>query len=241
MKNGSVKLIKLLTKSEILKYYLFGLMSSLSLLSIASSSLAQGLLNRPAFFRDGQVQMEQEIQRFQQQQNQQSNSDSSPIVPSPRLTIIEDQLKWQKYLFQDGGFSVWMPQAVVQSQETIILNLGTNQLSFNVFANQPKSYRFVAAYSQRLTTEQTANPNELLSLVRDGIVAKTDFTLLDDSSTSWKQYPVRELTMQNGNEIISFKVYLINQQVYVLAIGQKNTNAISKEVTSFFDSFELRQ
>lgn len=231
----------MLTRLQIIKYYFFAFVSGLSLLNIASLSLAQGLLNRPTFFRDGQMQMEQEIQRFQQQQNQQSNSDSSPVVPSPRLTIIEDQLRWQKYLFRDGGFSVWMPQAVVQSQETVVLNLGTNQLSFNVFASQPQSYRFVAAYSEPLTTEWTANPTDLLTLVRDGIASKTDFILLNDRSTSWKEYPARELTMQNKNEIISFKVYLVNQRVYVLAIGQKNKDAISTEITSFFDSFELLQ
>jgi H+/Cl- antiporter ClcA len=42
-------------------------LSSLLLGSSFSPSLAQGRLDRPAFFRDGQEQMEQEIQRLQQQ------------------------------------------------------------------------------------------------------------------------------------------------------------------------------
>jgi hypothetical protein len=45
--------------------------------------------------------------------------------------------------------------------------------------------------------------------------------------------------MENGAETIAFRVYLIGEKVYVLAAGQKESQGISQEAVSFFDSFRL--
>lgn len=223
--------MKLSPKSAILLIFSF--------LSLSCPVLAQGRLDRPTFFRDGQQLMDQEIQRLQQQQTQQQQDAGLIEHPSQLLTIDEGQLHWQKYIFTEGDFSVWMPQAIVQSQENVTLDLPTGKLAFEVFSTQPKSYRFVAAYSDPLTPEQLANPSTLLASVREGIIAKTNFTPQSDRSLTGEQYPGLELTMKNNAEIIGFRVYLIGQRVYVLAAGQKNTDTLSADATSFFDSFRL--
>ncbi|MEA5509666.1 hypothetical protein VB715_07805 [Crocosphaera sp. UHCC 0190] len=201
-----------------------------------SQVLAQGRFDRPTFFRDGQLLMEQEIQRLQQQ----PETPATEIEhPAQILTIDSGQLQWQKFLFRDGNFSVWMPQGI-QSLETIILDLGKSNLSFEVFATQPKPYRFVAAYSEDLSSSQLANPTQLLLAVREGIVKQTNFILLTDKDITWQQYLGQELTMKHEDELISFRVYLINQKIYVLAAGQNNNvEQISTNILSFFDSFRL--
>ncbi|MGK7938648.1 MAG: hypothetical protein AB4062_00520 [Crocosphaera sp.] len=197
-------------------------------------SLAQGGFDRPSFFRDGQQLMDQEIQRLQEQ------SDSNNVEhPSQLLTIDTGELRWQKLLFRDGNFSVWMPQGI-KSSETVILNLGNNNLSFEVLATHPQSYRFVAAYSDTLNQDQLSNPERLLSQVKEGIIQETNFTLITDEPISWQQYQGIKLTMKDEDELISFRVYLINDRVYVLAGGQKNQTAnITETIVSFFDSFRL--
>ncbi|HAC65941.1 MAG TPA: hypothetical protein DCF68_21015 [Cyanothece sp. UBA12306] len=209
----------------------------LSLICLPIGSVfAQGRLDRPEFFRDGQMQMEREIQRLQQQSQQQPTTGVEH--PSQLLTIDQGKLRWQKYLFQDGGFSVWMPEGI-KSQETIVLNLAGNKLPFEVFATQPQNYRFVSAYSVTLKPDQLANSTQLLSLVRDGIVTETNFTLVSDKPTTWQGYSGLELTMTDQDELIGFRVYVINDRVYVLAAGQKNISSLSEEIASFFDSFRL--
>ncbi|MDJ0508611.1 MAG: hypothetical protein QNJ64_05055 [Crocosphaera sp.] len=197
-------------------------------------TLAQGRFDRPNFFRDGQRLMDQEIQRLQQQ------SETSNIEhPSQLLTIDTGELRWQKLLFRDGNFSVWIPQGI-QSNETVNISLGENNLSFEVLASHPQNYRFVAAYSDILNRDQIINPEELLIQVRDGIVQETNFTLMTDESFTWQQYRGRNLTMKDEDELISFRVYLIDNRVYVLAGGQKNQTAnVPEIIVSFFDSFRL--
>ena len=209
----------------------------LTTLNAISPTLAQGRLDRPTFFRDGQEMMEREIQRLQQVQQQQPPP-TTLEHPSQLLTVDEGTLRWQKYLFRDGGFSVWMPQGT-QSEETVVLETDFGQLPFEVFSTNSQGFRFVAAYSEKIDAEPSPNPEAILSAVRDGIVAETKLTLLRDRSLTWEQYTGKELTMRDEDEIIAFRLYLINQRVYVLAAGQKNVRVLSEEVVSFFDSFRL--
>ncbi len=195
---------------------------------------AQGRFDRPTFFRDGQRLMDQEIQRLQQQ------SDPNNIEhPSQLLTIDTGQLRWQKFVFQDGNFSVWIPQGI-QSSETVSISLGESNLSFEVVATHPQNYRFVAAYSASLNPNHTDNSELLLNQVQEGIIKETNFTLLTDESITWQQYKGKKLTMKDEDELISFRVYVINNRVYVLAAGQNYDNqTISKNIVSFFDSFRI--
>ena len=46
--------------------------------------------------------------------------------------------------------------------------------------------------------------------------------------------------MKDEDELISFRVYLIDNRVYVLAGGQSyNNQNISENIVSFFDSFRI--
>lgn len=207
----------------------------LGIWGMAVPALAQ--IDRPSFFRDGQKLIEQEVQRLQLQQQQQTPSENLEH-PSQLLTVNEGSLRWQKFIFRDGGFSVWMPEGI-SSKETVILETVIGQLNFEVFTSNPPSWRFVAAYAQELTQEQLQDPQALLTAVRDGIIQKTAFKLTGDRNIPDNQYPGKELSMQDGDESITFRVYLIGGRVYVLAAGQKNAQGISSEVVSFFDSFRL--
>ena len=199
--------------------------------------LAQGRFDRPTFFRDGQQQMEREIQRMQQIQQQQPPKQALEH-PSQLLTVDEGKLRWQKYLFRDGGFSIWMPQGI-QSQEMIDLETAVGKISFEVFSTQPINYRFVAAYSDSIPTDVFQQKDDLLSAVRDGIVAKTDLAILGDRPLSEGSYPGREIKMQDDREVLSFHLYAINQRVYVLAVGDKQSQIPSEIAQNYFSSFRL--
>lgn len=201
-----------------------------------TSTNAQFRSDRPTFFRNGYEQMQREIQRLQSEQQQTPTQQIEH--PSQLLTIDQGQLSWQKFIFRDAGFSVWMPQAI-QSEETVNLDTKSGNISFEVFATHPQTLRYVAAYSQILDQTQLNNPQTLLDAVRDGIIAKTKYQLINDQSISWKNYPGILLSMETKEEMITFKVYLIGKRVYILGASQEQTRAIDQNVLDFFDSFRL--
>ncbi|MGH8000812.1 MAG: hypothetical protein ACREPR_15630 [Brasilonema sp.] len=212
----------------------------LTTLASVTPALAQGRLDRPSFFQDGQDLMNQEIQRLQQQQQQQQQQ-GQVEHPSQLLTINDNSLRWQKFIFRNGSFSVWMPEGT-QSQESVALETIAGELNFEVFATHPQSSRFIAAYSNPIDASQLSKPDAILDSVRDGIIAAKNFKLINDRSITLEQYPGRQLSMENSSgEAINFRVYLINQRVYVLAASQKNMEGPSQDVVNFFDSFRLLQ
>ncbi len=80
----------------------------------------------------------------------------------------------------------------------------------------------------------------MLEAVKQGILEKTDFQLIQENSIQFSQYQGQELIMQGEDEVITFRVYLIKNRVYVLAVGQQNNGSLTEEeITSYFDSFRL--
>lgn len=220
-----------------LKYLqLFSLISCTSIV-FTHPCLAQFRPDRPTFFDDGQRLMDEEIRRLQQQQTSPEQNIKPVEHPSQLLTIDDGQLRWQKYLFRDGGFSVWMPQGI-QSNEVISLETTKGNIDFEVFATQPKSLRFIAAYSEPKNLPSLGNNQEILELVKKGIIAQTNFELEQEKSISFESSPGVLLEMKNNQETIYFQIYLIKEKVYVLAVNTKN-NDYQEDIKGFFDSFRL--
>jgi hypothetical protein len=203
----------------------------------ANLCLAQFRPDRPPFFQDGQVFMEKEIRRLQQQETSIEQSQQQLEHPSQLLTIDDGQLRWEKYLFRDAGFSVWMPQGI-QSNETVSLETKAGDLDFEVFTTNPKSMRFIVAFSKDQNLSQLGNDQEILQAIKNGIIQKTNFQLKQEKSNTFDSIPGLLLEMQNDQETISFQIYLVNQKVYVLAVGNK-AGGYEEEIASFFDSFRL--
>lgn len=198
---------------------------------------AQFRTDRPTFFQDGFEQMQREIDRLQRQQ-QQPTSQQMLEHPSQLLTIDDRELRWQKYIFRDAGFSIWMPSAI-QSNETVIIDTSFGQINFNVFATHPQNQRYISAYSTPLNPPALNNPNTLFEQIKEAIIARTEYQLKDEQEISRETYSGRQLIMEKDGEIITFKIYLIGSRVYVLAASQEESSQISDDVISFFDSFRL--
>jgi hypothetical protein len=216
-----------------MKFSNIGIVLLLTTLSYLKPILAQSRIDRPSFFQDGEEFIEREIQKLEQQQSSQEGN--NPPMP---LTIDNRELRWQKFIFREGEFSVWMPEGM-QSEETVVLDTTAGEMAFKAFATHPKTYRFLAAYSDKINASAIQNPETFLASVRDSIVAKTNFQLTSDRAISWKQYSGKQLSLQGEEETITYRVYLIGQRVYLLAVGQKNTEKVSQEAINFFDSFRL--
>jgi hypothetical protein len=131
-----------------------------------------------------------------------------------------------------------MPQGI-QSEETVTIKTDAGNVDFKVFATQPKSLRFIAAYSEEdQDLSKLGNSDAILTSIRDGIIAETNFELLAEKPFSFESYNGTLLTMKNEKEIINFHLYLIDKKVCVLAAGSKNGD-YQEDINSFFNSFRL--
>lgn len=200
-----------------------------------STLIAQFRPDRPDFFEEGSFQFEQEIQRLEQQQT------------NPILTVEDDLQQWQPLILRQAGISVWLPQGVA-SQETKTLETNNGTLSFSVVTVTSGGSRFVTAYSDPLMEADLANSDTLFASVRDAVVENTAFELesdrpLDSDSLTTPIEVGRELTLSDGDETITFRLYLANQRLYVLGVSQPDVSDSETELSEaallFFDSLQF--
>ena len=203
---------------------------TLPLIIMAIAPALAGLFDRPDFFERGDKEFEREIRQFERGQ----------AVPDSSITIDEaneNGLSWSRLVVRSGGFTIVIPQGTI-SEETKIVETPQEKIEFKIVASHPPSSRFVAAYSEKLDPKKTSDPDSLLARARDRIIENNaGFTTNTDIDLTFDNYPGKEFTLENESERITFRLLLIEQRLYVLAVSQQKDLISAESVAIFFDSF----
>ncbi len=188
-----------------------------------------GLFDRPDFFEKGHEQFEEEIRRFER----------GETVPNSSIKIDETAVPWSRVMMGEVGFTVLLPPgAITHEIETVEAPKG--DINFDLIATHPSSSRYVVAYSEEVTPERVANASEVLERSRDYIISnKVGLMKVADDDITFANYPGKQFQLQNQDETIVYRLLLVGQRLYVLAVSQQNDAISAKTIDTFFDSFEL--
>ena len=188
-----------------------------------------GLFDRPDFFEQGRDQFEEEIRKFEQEQS----------VPDSNLKIDDTALAWSRVVIEAAGFTAMVPSgAITHEVETVEAPKGN--INFDIIATHPSSSRYVIAYSEVVTPERVENAQEVLERSRDYIIDnKVGLHKIADDNITFEDYPGKQFQLQNEDETIVFRLILVKQRLYVLAVNQQNDAISPKSIDTFFSSFEL--
>jgi hypothetical protein len=180
----------------------------------------------PDFFEQGDRQFEREVDRLNQPQT------------DPNLTIQSTGEQWRPIVSQAGKFSIWLPPGVM-SEETKTLAIAAQSMTFNVVASQAEGARFVVAYGD-LPTNQPLSDQAVFTALRDGVIAQTKFKVVNEKPITLGDWAGQEWQMSQANETITYRVYRVQQRVYLLAAKQPGTIANQpNSIDTFFRSFKL--
>lgn len=188
-----------------------------------------GLFDRPDFFEQGRDQFEEEIRKFEQEQS----------VPDSNLKIDDTALPWSRVVIEAAGFTAMVPSgAITHEVETVEAPKGN--INFDIIATHPSSSRYVIAYSEAVTTERFANTQEVLERSRDYIIDnEIGLIKVADDDITFENYPGKEFKLQNKDETIIFRLLLVGQRLYILAVSQESDGISQELVDTFFASFQL--
>ena len=208
----------------------WGIVTLPLIVTAIASPVSAGLFERPDFFERGDEEFEKEIRQFE----------AGQAVPDSSLTIDEanrNGLLWSRLVLRGGGFTIAIPQGTI-SEETKIVKTSQAEIEFKIVASHPKSSRFVAAYSEELDTQITSDPDSLLASARDRIIENNaGFSTNTDVDLIFENHTGKEFTLENESERITFRLLLIEQRLYVLAVNQPKDTISAESVAIFFDSF----
>ncbi|ELS02605.1 hypothetical protein Xen7305DRAFT_00023230 [Xenococcus sp. PCC 7305] len=202
----------------------------LTLSCLAVVPAIAGPFDRPDFFERGRREFEEEIRRFDQQ---------SETNTSPSLTVDEAALPWSRVVVNSVGFTAMLPSGAL-TNEVEVVESPNGDINFDIIASHPPSSRYVIAYSEEVTPERVANSQEVLEKSRDYIIEnKIDLNKVADDDITFDKHPGREFKLQNKDETIIYRLLLVEQRLYILAVSQHSDAISEKSVATFFDSFEL--
>ncbi len=188
-----------------------------------------GLFDRPDFFEKGREQFEQEIRRLER----------GKTFPNSSLQVDEAALPWSRVVMKEVGFTAMMPPGVI-TQEVEVVESPKGDIDFNIIATHPSSSRYVIAYSEEVTPERVKNTKEVLEKSRDYIIDnRVGLIKTADDDIVFENYPGKQFQLQNKNETIVYRLLLVEQRLYILAVSQQNEAISPKSIDTFFASFRL--
>lgn len=183
--------------------------------------------DRPDFFEQGRERFQQEIDRFQQ-----------PQIP-PRLEIEYQSTQWSPVVLRAGGSVVWMPQGAI-THETKTVSSETSAIDFDVISTTSNLGKFVVAFSDVVDEFATTEPSILLERVYKRITEnQTGFEAVGDRSFIFKNYPAREFILKNKQETITYRVLVVSDRLFVMAVNQDPKAPNLTAIKFFFESFQL--
>ena len=198
-----------------------------TLFFLTNVSASAGLFGRPDFFEKGYEQFEAEIQRFQQEEN----------VTKPIMNL--DETSWSRVIIEEAGFTVKMPPGTI-TKEVKIVEAPKGDLKFNILASHPQSSRYVIAYSEKVAPERFSNAKEVLEKTQETIIKNNvGLSKVAEKNFTFEKYLGKQFQLKNQNETITFRLLLVGQRLYVLAVNQQNDTRSIKAINTFFESFEL--
>ncbi len=126
------------------------------------------------------------------------------------------------------------------SQEVETVEDPEEDIEFNIIASNLSDSRYIIAYSEAVEAERFANTQKILESAKETIITnKVGLNKVADNDITFENHPGKEFQLQNEEETIVFRLILVEQRLYVLAVNQQNDNLSEESMNTFFESFKL--
>ncbi|MGB5596827.1 MAG: hypothetical protein WBM62_22755 [Crocosphaera sp.] len=158
--------------------------------------------------------------------------------PDGIIPVREQSNSWQFILFKQGGVSFWMPPGIL-TEEKVLLETTLGDISFRSLASHTEEGYYIAAYAQGLTDKQIENANVLLQAIRNKVTPDNEFKLIRQREIKLDKYPGQELSFENEEERITFRVFLANNRLYALGVRYPKSTTDNRSTRTFLNALEL--
>ncbi|MEM8832553.1 MAG: hypothetical protein AAGE96_24920 [Cyanobacteria bacterium P01_G01_bin.19] len=200
----------------------------LSSVTIPSPAIA-GLFDRPDFFEKGYDEFEEEIRLFER-------GEEIPPVP---LNIEGQTLPWSRIISDSAKFTALFPPGTI-TQEREVAENGNSAVEFDIHAANLDNSRYVVAYSEPLEPSKVENPEQFLETTQQTIADnESGFRIIANDAIEFDGFPGRQFQTRSDDETFVFRLILVEDRLYVLAVNQPNDDLSEEMINQFFESFQL--
>lgn len=158
------------------------------------------------------------------------------------FTLTTEKVEWHAVLRPRDGFKIEMPDGVKDSEALAYDSDGNNEPIKMLSASPDGNTVYAVTWQDNPPVARAHNnsPDATLDQARDGMLTRTQTTLIRESRITVDGNPAREILAQNsGGGILNARlIFTKNGRLYTLlalfpTAGARNADAVNR----FFDSF----
>jgi len=167
------------------------------------------------------------------------NRDRETTAPKAHPATIE----WQKVDRAADGFRVEMPADVKQIQIPAYTETGGTEQMDMIFSNPDAETTFSVAWEDNPPVARASNqaPGRTLEMARDGAVARTQTTLVNEAPNNSQGFPGRVFEARNsGGGVMNSRLIYAGSRLYMLIAVFPSVKARrDRDVERYFNSFTI--
>jgi hypothetical protein len=162
---------------------------------------------------------------------------------SPKPDARPASIEWQKIEHGQDGFRVDMPEDIKQIQIPAYTETGGTQRLDLIYSNPDAETTFSAAWQNNPPVARVNRQivDRTLEMARDGAIARTQTTLVNETRENTQGIPGRMFEARNsGGGVMNARLIYAGSHLYMLIASFPSVRARrDRDVTRFFDSFAI--
>lgn len=150
------------------------------------------------------------------------------------------RMRWHTLERPGDGFKVDLPAEEKDRQVPAFNEAGGTEMLRMIEASPTSDITFALAWDDNPPVARVNRTAEhTLNMARDGMLARTDTTIVSESRGFHRDYPSLDVLANNtGGGILNARLVLVDRRLYtLLALYPNASSRREKDVKRFFDSF----
>jgi hypothetical protein len=172
------------------------------------------------------------------------SSDASPGSNADQeVSARPARINWQTVNRPNDGFKLEMPSDPKEIQLPAYNESGTTEPVNMIFSNPDGGTSFAVAWADNppVARANHRSPSQVLAAARDGALERTQTSLTNETNSSPRGVPARDLVAHNagGGVMDSRLLYAGNRLYMLIAVFPSRSARREQDVTRFFNSFTV--
>jgi len=165
-----------------------------------------------------------------------------------RIEQVNSSIEWQKYILEQGKFSIKMPGQPIKKVITVnnpeLGPLDANLFYYNAKQNIDGNLYYSVSYTKFPLKDFNLKNKDFINHrfdeSRDGAVSNTHGKLIEERVIKLGKFPGRywRIDIKNGKYIINAKAYFVYDMLYLIQVITESKKDFNKTIYKFLDSFE---
>lgn len=155
------------------------------------------------------------------------------------------RIAWKPVDRSGDGFEVQMPEDPRQLQVPAYNETGVSEPVNMIFSSPDGGTTYAVAWADNPPAMRQANraPDPTLDAARDGLLARTQTSLVTETRCSPQGYPGRDILARNvGGGVLDARLIMAGQRLYMLTAAYPSMSARrDQDVKRFFNSFSVSE